>query len=412
MLAAGTRLGDRYELEEPVARGGMGEVWRAQDPVLGRTVAVKVMLSGLSTDPGFAERFRTEARAMAALSDPGIVEVYDYGQSNGVAYLVMPFVTGESLHHLLHRVGPLPPREAMTLVAQAAHALHQAHRSGIVHRDVKPGNLLVRPDGRLVLTDFGIAGRAYTDPVAAGGLIGTAAYLAPEQVWGDQAAPTSDVYALGVVAYECLTLSQPFAADSPTDIALMRTRTEPIPLPDAVPPTVRHVVMRAISRDPGLRWPSAQAMAEAATRAARGLPEGPWVAAAPVPQGRSPIPTAALPAIEPQPREAWLPWTGLIPVAAGLVLLIAATAIALSSLRSPDGGPAAPVPPPASTVQPGEGSPESPQPTQEADRPDGGAGRGDDGRDDDDGDTSGRGGGGNGGGGSGAGGGGGGSGSG
>ena len=159
MLAPGTRLGGRYELREPVGRGGMGEVWRADDPVLGRTVAIKVVLPSLSAEPGFAERFRTEARAMAALSDPSIVEVYDYGQVDGISYLVMPFIQGESLHELLNRVGPLPPREAMNVVAQVANALQQAHRSGIVHRDVKPGNLLVRPDGRLMLTDFGIARR-------------------------------------------------------------------------------------------------------------------------------------------------------------------------------------------------------------------------------------------------------------
>jgi len=357
MLAPGTRLGGRYELCEPVARGGMGEVWRADDPVLGRTVAVKVLLPSLSTDPGFAERFRTEARAMAALSDPSIVEVYDYGQADGIAYLVMPFVQGESLHDLLNRVGPLPPREAMNIVAQVANALQHAHRSGIVHRDVKPGNLLIRPDGRLMLTDFGIARSVAAEPVTtAGGIVGTAAYLAPEQVAGNKVAPATDVYALGVVAYECLTMTQPFVADSPVGVALKHTRDEPPPLPDTVPPNVQHVVMRAMAKDPEQRWPSAHAMAEAATKAARELPEAPWSVVAPA-AARHPTPTAALPPVVDEPRRRGRLWAGLIPIAAGVALLVAATAIALSSANAPTGTPV----PPAGSVVTGEGSLGTPQ---------------------------------------------------
>jgi serine/threonine protein kinase len=352
MLAPGTRLGGRYELREPVARGGMGEVWRADDPVLGRTVAVKVVLPSLSAEPGFAERFRTEARAMAALSDPSIVEVYDYGQADGISYLVMPFVQGESLHDLLNRVGPLPPREAMNVVAQVANALQQAHRSGIVHRDVKPGNLLVRPDGRLMLTDFGIARSVAANPVTrAGRVVGTAAYLAPEQIAGSPVAPATDIYALGIVAYECLTMTQPFVADSPVDIAIKHTRDEPPPLPDTIPTNVQHVVMRALAKDPDQRWPNARAMAKAATDAARDLPEAPWTVVAPV-AARHPAPTAALPPILDEPRRRGRLWAGLIPIAAGIVLLVAATAMALSSTDVPSGTPI----PPASSVAPGEGS--------------------------------------------------------
>jgi eukaryotic-like serine/threonine-protein kinase len=359
MLAPGTRLGDRYELREPVARGGMGEVWRADDPVLGRTVAVKVLLPRLSAEPGFAERFRTEARAMAALSDPSIVEVYDYGQDDGIAYLVMPFVQGESLHELLNRAGPLPPREAMFIVAQVANALQQAHRSGIVHRDVKPGNVLVRPDGRLMLTDFGIARSVAADPVTtSGGVIGTAAYLAPEQIAGSRVAPATDVYALGVVAYECLTMTQPFVADFPIDAALKRTLDEPPPLPDTIPPNVRHVVMRALAKDPDQRWPSAHAMAQAATTAARELPESPWSAVATVP-ARLPAPTAALPPILDEPRRHGRLWAGLVPIAAGVALLIAATAIALSGINAPSGTTV----PPASVV-PSDESVRDPQQTE------------------------------------------------
>jgi serine/threonine-protein kinase len=374
-------------------------VARANDPVLGRTVAVKVLLPSLSSDPGFAERFRIEARAMAALSDPSIVEIYDYGQTDGIAYLVMPFVGGESLHDLLNRVGPLPPREAMIIIAQAANALQQAHRSGIVHRDVKPGNLLIRPDGRLVLTDFGIARGVAAEPLTAGdGVMGTAAYLAPEQLSGSPVAPATDVYALGVVAYECLTGSQPFVAESPVGVALMHTRNEPPPLPDAISPTVRHVVMRALAKDPADRWPSAHTMAEAATEAARDLPEAPWLAV-PLPPARRPAPTASLATVLTEKPGRGRLLAGLVPTVAGIALLVAALAIALGSIDEPSGVPA----PPANTVVPGEGSlgtPEQgiPQQTDENrpdDRPVGDGG-------DDDG-NSGRGGGGSGRGGSGGG---------
>ncbi len=353
MLAPGTRLGDRYELREPVARGGMGEVWRADDPVLGRTVAVKVLLPSLSADPGFAERFRTEARAMAALSDPSIVEVYDYGQTDGIAYLVMPFVEGESLHDLLNRVGPLPPREAMSIVAQVANALQQAHRSGIVHRDVKPGNLLVRPDGRLVLTDFGIARSVAAEPVtAAGGIIGTAAYLAPEQVSGSAVAPATDVYALGVVAYECLTMTQPFVADSPVGVALMHTRDDP-------PAAAGHHPARACNTWSCGRWRR--------TPGSVGPVRTPWPRLRPTPRAncpRRPGPWSPPPRLGTQPRRRRSRrsrtsharrgrlWAGLIPIAAGLVLLLAATAIALSSYDVPTGTPI----PPANSVAPGQGS--------------------------------------------------------
>jgi serine/threonine-protein kinase len=295
MLQAGTTLGGRYVLAELVARGGMGEVWRAGDSLLGRTVAVKVLHPSLSGDPGFAARFQAEARAMAALSDPGptastgigagigggaatshvttqepagIVEIYDYGQADGMAFLVMQYVDGESLHELLTRAGALPPAQVMSLVAQAGRALQVAHDRGIVHRDVKPGNLLIRTDGRLLLTDFGIARMVASDRLTeAGVIVGTAAYLAPEQVSGAPTTPATDVYALGVVAYECLTLRRPFEAETPIAVALMHTRDRPPPLPTEIPAEVRAVVMRALAKKPGDRWPTARAMADAALAA-------------------------------------------------------------------------------------------------------------------------------------------------
>jgi len=384
LLAPGTSLGDRYVLREPVARGGMGEVWRAEDLVLSRTVAVKVLLPSLSSDPGFAERFRTEARAMAALSDPRIVEVYDYGQVDGIAYLVMPFIKGESLHELLNRVGPLPPREAMMIVAQAANALQVAHQSGIVHRDVKPGNLLLRPDGRLVLTDFGIARIVESDLFCPADVaIGTAAYLAPEQISGNRVAPATDIYSLGVVAYECLTRTRPFVVDSSVGVVRTQGHDELPPLPDTIPSEVQQVVTRALAKDPEQRWPSAHAMAEAATNAARDLPEEPWLPAPEAP-ARRPAPTAALPTLLGEPRGRGRLRPGLIPiaagVAAGVAAVVAATVVAFSDAGAPGGTPA----PPANNVVPGDGTlgnAQQPVPDQQeaGDRHGGGNDRGRDG---------------------------------
>jgi serine/threonine-protein kinase len=370
-VAPGMVLGARYELLEPHAIGAMGEVWRAMDPVLGRIVAVKVLLPGLSADPGFVERFQAEARAMASLSDPSIVEVYDYGQTAAISYLVMRLVEGESLHALLGRVGPLPPREVMTIVAQAAHALHQAHRNGIVHRDVKPSNLVVRPDGHLVLTDFGIADGVAALPAA---VIGTAGYLAPEQLAGGPALPATDVYSLGVVAYECLTMRQPIAVDGPLAGASAHGHDHPTPLPDSVPATVQHVVMRALAPEAKDRWPSAEAMAEAASQAARELPVSPWVGVAPVPRpGASPAPTAVLPGNFAGASHRPGPRLWLMAAVAGVATLLVAIGIALSGFH----GPALPPASPGQTAQPGNGA--GPLPASPSERDGDNSGHGGDG---------------------------------
>ncbi|WP_426514928.1 serine/threonine-protein kinase [Dactylosporangium sp. McL0621] len=267
MLSAGTTLGGRYRLDERIAGGGMGDVWRGTDEVLGRTVAIKVLLSALMEEPGFAERFRGEARTMATINHPGVVDIYDYGSENGTAFLIMEYVEGDALSRTLSRVGRLTPARAMALIAQAADALHAAHEKGIVHRDVKPGNLLVRPNGTLVLTDFGIArSAAVAQLTAAGSVLGTASYISPEQASGSQATPLSDVYALGVVAYQCLSGVRPFEGDNPLEIAMRHVRDMPPPLPADIPPPVAQLVERAMAKDPAARWPSAAAFAQAARR--------------------------------------------------------------------------------------------------------------------------------------------------
>src|SRR5690349_15630728 len=272
MISPGVTLGGRYRLDERIAGGGMGDVWRGTDEVLGRTVAVKILLPALLDEPGFAERFRGEARTMATINHPGVVDVYDYGSDQQLAFLVMEYVEGDALSRTLSRVGRLTPARTMALVAQAADALQAAHLNGIVHRDVKPGNLLVRPNGTLVVCDFGIARSALVGQLTvAGAVLGTASYISPEQAAGDVATPASDVYALGVVAYQCLSGHRPFDGATPMEIAMKHVRETPRPLPGDIPPQVRVIVDRALAKDPNARWPSASALAAVARQAAASL---------------------------------------------------------------------------------------------------------------------------------------------
>ncbi|NUW45080.1 serine/threonine protein kinase [Nonomuraea rhodomycinica] len=271
MVAQGTTLAGRYRLDTRIGAGGMGEVWRGEDIVLARTVAVKVLLPGRMDDPGFVARFQGEARAMATINHSGVVDVYDYGVSGDTVYLVMKFVDGEPLDRLLARLGRIPPQAAMELIAQAAAALQAVHEQGIVHRDVKPGNLLVQRDGTLVLTDFGIARSDLANRLTdAGMVLGTAAYCAPEQAEGAPVTPAVDIYALGVVAYECLAGQRPFDGDSAVTIALKHIREAPPPLPADIPPAVRALVECALSKDPARRFPTAKAMSETARQIANG----------------------------------------------------------------------------------------------------------------------------------------------
>jgi serine/threonine-protein kinase len=283
-LDLGVVLGDRYRLNSRVAAGGMGEVWRAEDTVLGRIVAVKVIRPGLSGDPGFLHRFRAEARNTASLSHPGIATVHDYGETldpaGGTrAFLVMELVDGEPLSTVLDR-GRLEPSRAMDMLAQTARALHAAHQAGVVHRDVKPGNLLVRADGSVVVTDFGIArAMGAAGMTATGQVLGTAAYISPEQAAGQPATPASDVYSLGVVGYQMLSGHKPFEGENPLTVALAHMRQEPPPLPEDLPVAARAVVERSLAKEPTLRFASAAEMSEAA-RAAAAAPHDSRLAAA------------------------------------------------------------------------------------------------------------------------------------
>ncbi|MDX6286119.1 MAG: eukaryotic-like serine/threonine-protein kinase [Frankiales bacterium] len=279
-VESGRMLGERYRLVELVAAGGMGDVWRADDTVLGRSVAVKILRREHAADPDFVERFRAEARHAAALSHPNIAAVHDFGETdeNGgvLAYLVMELVPGEPLSALLARTGALPVDRTLELIAQVADALHAAHTLGVIHRDVKPGNILVRPDaevtptgstfGGVALTDFGIA-HATNDPghlTKSGLVVGTAYYLSPEQAQGTTVTPASDLYALGVVAYECLSGARPFSGDNAVHVAVAHMRDEPPPLPPEIPGSVRDLVTQALAKDPAARPADAAAFAASA----------------------------------------------------------------------------------------------------------------------------------------------------
>lgn len=267
-IRATALLDGRYRLERKIAVGGMGEVWEGVDETLDRAVAVKILRSDLADDEAFRRRFRAEARTAGRLPHAGIAAVYDYGETlvdgDGIAYLVMELVPGEPLSAIISEQGALGTDRTLDVVGQAARALHAAHQRGVVHRDVKPANLMVTPDGRVKVTDFGIARPQDHEPLTATGqVMGTAHYLAPELARGQPATPQSDVYALGVVAYECLAGHRPFEGDNQVAVATAHLREQPPPLPATIALPVRQVVAAAMEKDPARRIPGADAFAAA-----------------------------------------------------------------------------------------------------------------------------------------------------
>ncbi|WP_322749468.1 MULTISPECIES: serine/threonine-protein kinase [unclassified Frankia] len=273
----GTVLDGRYLLEGRIATGGMGEVWRGLDQTLGRPVAVKLLRPEYASDESFLVRFRGEARHAARVSHPGVASVYDYGEvivqgNHPTAYLVMELVEGEPLSALLHREKRLSPEKTLDVLGQAADALQAAHALGVVHRDVKPGNLLLRTDGAVKVTDFGIARAVDAAPLTATGIMmGTAYYVSPEQASGRPVTPASDVYSLGVVAYECLAGRRPFDDRNPIVVVMAHQQDEPLPLPPDVPEAVRGLVQAAMAKDPARRPASAGGFAHTAAAIRRSL---------------------------------------------------------------------------------------------------------------------------------------------
>src|SRR5437899_10785966 len=260
-----TVFNGRYELHRRLARGGMADVFLARDQLLDRPVAVKVLFPEFATDRSFVERFRREAQSAANLNHPNIVAVYDWGQEQGTYFIVMEYVEGRSLADILRTEGPLHPQRAAEVASDIAAALGFAHRNGVIHRDIKPGNVLVSPNGQVKVADFGIA-RAFgagaeENLTQAGSVMGTATYFSPEQAQGLALDPRSDLYSLGVVLYEMITGRAPFTGDSPVSIAYKHVQEQP-PRPRQVNPDVpadlEAITGRLLAKNPATRYPSAE----------------------------------------------------------------------------------------------------------------------------------------------------------
>lgn len=302
----GETLDDRYKLYESIGAGGMAEVYRAEDLRLGRTIAVKILRAQFATDPKTLRRFLDEARSLAGFSHPNVVNVYDVGRQGERYYIVMEYVPGEDLRRKVEREKRIPMRQALDIARQVAQGIGSAHRKGLIHRDLKPGNILIAPTGDVKVADFGIA-RAlalpgYTEP---GVVWGTTAYLSPEQVRGEQAGPASDVYALGVVLYEMLSGDPPFLGEDRVAVALKHLHDAPPPFDDDLnlPRGVVFLVQKALAKNPSERFANADEMARALGEYARSGDTGPRpvVATPPVGAGTTRINPSVSTAPPPRP---------------------------------------------------------------------------------------------------------------
>lgn len=274
-----TVFNDRYELHRKLARGGMSDVYLARDLLLDRPVAVKVLFTEYARDAAFVERFRREAQAAANLNHPNIVAVYDWGAQYGTYFIVMEYVDGRPLSDIIRTEGPLHPHRAAEITADVASALGFAHRNGVVHRDVKPGNILITPSGQVKVADFGIAqasnAGAGDNLTQAGSVMGTATYFSPEQAQGRAVDPRSDLYSLGCVLYEMLTSRTPFNGDSPVAVAYKHVQEEPVPpsrINPNVPVALEAIDMRLLAKEPAQRYPSAEDLRSDLRRYLEGQP--------------------------------------------------------------------------------------------------------------------------------------------
>jgi serine/threonine-protein kinase len=266
-------FGRRYRVTERIGAGGMADVYKAVDETLGRTVAVKVLHQRLADDPDFVQRFRHEASAAANLSHPGIVNIYDYGVEAGTYYIVMELVRGTDLKAVVKANGPIDPLKVAEYGAQVCSALSVAHGYGLIHRDIKPQNIVLTPDGALKVMDFGIARAVDSDSTQTGSVLGTAQYVSPEQAQGRKLGPESDLYSLGVVLYELATGRPPFEGDTPVSVALKHVNEQPVPprqVEPNIPPALEAVIVKAMQKDPARRYHSAEEMREDLLRVVAG----------------------------------------------------------------------------------------------------------------------------------------------
>lgn len=355
-----TVFNDRYELHRKLARGGMSDVYLARDLLLDRPVAVKVLFPEYAKDPTFVERFRREAQAAANLNHPNIVAIYDWGQQSGTYFIVMEYVEGRSLSEIIRTDGPLHPRRSAEITADVAAALGFAHRNGVVHRDVKPGNIIISPSGQVKVADFGIAqaitgGAAQANLTQAGAVMGTATYFSPEQAQGKPVDPRSDLYSLGCVLYEMLTSRPPFAGDTPVAIAYQHVQS-PVPVPSAtgvaVPAALEAIDLQLLAKAPADRYASAEDLRadlrnylEGLPVAAMGVAVGAAAAAVGLGNATQAVPSVGAPvaappslpaymAPEPKRRTAVFVWllVGLLVVFAVILFLIS-TQLSKSSSR-------------------------------------------------------------------------------
>jgi serine/threonine-protein kinase len=322
-------FGRRYRVTEKIGSGGMAEVYKAVDGVLGRTVAVKVLHPRYASDPNFVARFRQEAQAAANLSHPSIVNIYDWGRDDDTYYIVMEYVHGTDLKALIEQRGAIDPMKAAEYAAQVCSALAVAHGYDIIHRDIKPHNIVLAPDGTVKVMDFGIARAGNTTLTQTGSVLGTAHYVSPEQAQGRPLGPASDLYSLGVVLYEMTTGRLPFDADTPVAVALKQVNEEPIPprtLNPNIPPALEAVILRAMQKDPATRYASADEMRADLKRVLAG-----GAVHAPEPSGGGFDGTSVMPAVAgagahvrpvPEKRNPW-PW-----IIGVVVLLLAGVGIA------------------------------------------------------------------------------------